>query len=139
MDKPLCPHFNDSTEDNVRLGKYGAGLVRCGKPMFANLPEIDSSAGLQITVWQCFSLNSHHTVDQKEPIPGWKKEERKGKNQYQGYKMSDERMLEISAMLANSIPQLKIAKELKCSCSTINNVKGIMLLAAIGTAIRGMK
>lgn len=102
----------------------------------------DPSSGLQTTQYRCFSLNSKDDLYETEPIPDWKefKKERKEKNQYQGYKMTDERRLEISSMLAKSIPQLQISKALRCSCTTIRNAKGVTLLAAIGMAIsKGVK
>ncbi len=53
--------------------------------------------------------------------------------------MTDERRLEISSMLAKSIPHLQIAKELRCSCTTIRNVIGVTLLATMGAVLRGMR
>ncbi len=128
MDKPFCPLMDE-------LGKP------CNRPMYANLPDMHYSDGVQITIWQCLSLNDRHKIETKESIPAWEefRKERKEKKQYQGYKMTDERILEISSMLAKSIPQLQIAKELRCSCTTIRNVRGITLLAAVGAVLRGMR
>ncbi len=121
MDKPFCE--------------------KCGKGIYLNGVDIDPSSGLQTTYYRCFSLNTRHDTYKTEPIPDWEefKRERKEKSQHQGYAISIERILEISSMLAKSIPQLQIAKELRCSCTTIRNVRGITLLAAVGAVLRGMR
>ncbi len=113
----------------------------CNRPMYALPPESLPSAGKQVRIWQCFSLNDHHKVKKEESIPDWDefRKEGKEKSQYQGYKMTDKRILEISSMLAKSISQLQIAKELRCSCTTIRNVRAITILAAIGIVLKGLR
>ncbi len=121
---------------------YYEGLDKpCKRPMYFIGIHSDPSSGLQTTEYGCFSLNSKHTIDMVEPIPDWNefRKERKEKINYQGHKLSDKRLLEISSMLAKSIPQLQIAKELRCSCTTIRNIRAITLLAAVGMVIKNIK
>ncbi len=126
MDKPLCPLMDE-------LGKP------CNRPMFANLPEIDGSTGLQITVWQCFSLNNRHTIDRIEPIPGWKSKERKIEIHPNGRRMTPGKRRKILSMLAQGIPYPQIAKATSFSTPIICRLKQITMLASMSVAIKGLK
>ncbi len=127
-DKPLCPLLDE-------LGKP------CNRPMFALPPESLPSAGVQVTVWQCFSLNNQHQIETKELIPAWEefRKKRKDKISPTGRKMTPRTRRRILTMLAKGIPYVKISEKTGFSTPAICRLKQITMLATMGTVLRGMK
>lgn len=113
---------------------------KCGKGMYRVGVDIDPSSGLQTTEYQCYSLDTHHKFGFVEPIPGWEefKKQRRNKESPNGKRMTDRERMKILIMLAQGIPYLQIAKATGFSTPIICRLKQITLLAAMGTAIKGM-
>jgi len=109
--------------------------------MFALPPESLPSAGVQVTVWQCFSLNNQHQIETKELIPAWEefRKKREDKISPTGRRMTPRTRRRILTMLAKKIPYSKIAQKVGFSVPRIYQIKASTLLAAIGTVLRGMK
>ena len=122
---------------------------KCGKGMYRIGVDIDTSCGLQTTEYQCFSLNNHHRVGIVERIPGWnefrneKTETARLKTEKQrvssGRRMTERQRLKIRSMLAKSIRGSEISKKTGFSPTIVYRIKGVTLLAAMGTAIRRKK
>ena len=128
MNKPLCPLMDE-------LGKP------CNHPMFANIPEIYPSDGVEITSWQCFSMNSKHQLFISEPIPGWKSKERKVEIHPNGRRMTPYKRKKILNMLAQ-IPRItypEIAKVTGFSTPIICRLKQVTMLAAISTVLKRLQ
>lgn len=124
MDKLLCPFWDE-------LGNP------CNRPMYALPPESLPSNGVEITIWQCFSLNDHHKCENKEPIPGWPKE-REINTRAIRVRTSDEKQLKILTMLAQSIPYAEISEKMSCSYTTICRIKQITVLAAMSIVLNNL-
>ena len=122
---------------------------KCGKGMYRIGVDIDPSCGLQTTEWQCYGLNNHHRIGIVEPIPKWnefrnqKTETARLKTEKQrvssGRRMTERQRLKVRSMLAQSIRGCEISKKTGFSPTIIYRIKGITLLAAIGTVLRRMK
>ncbi len=126
MNKPLCPFTNEFKNP-------------CNRPMYEVGSRNDSSAGEVETEYQCHGLNSHHKIYIREPIPGWKKKERKVEIRPNCRRMTPGKRRKILIMLAQGTPYPQIAKATGFSIPTICRLKQITILATMGTVLRGLR
>jgi len=104
--------------------------------------DLDSSVGLQTEEWQCYSLNSKHRVALTEPIPGWDNFRDKTKRTIippTAKRILPEEKLKILTMLNQGQNYKTISYETGYSEVAIWRINAITTLAAVSTAIRGMR
>ena len=123
MTKPLCPY--------------------CGKGMYANHPELYPSDGVQITTWQCFSMDNKHKVQREEPIPGWDNFRDKTTPQKPipptAKRISEAEKYKILTLINKKKTYKEIAYETGFSEPAIWRIRAITTVAAVSVGIKNTK
>ena len=104
--------------------------------------DLDPSVGLQTEEWQCYSLNPKHKLFITEPIPGWDNFREKSTSQpcvIKDRRMSDEKKYKMLTLLNQGMTMQEVAYETGYSDVTVGKIRAVTLLAAVSTAIRGMR
>ncbi len=111
----------------------------CNRPMYFVGTHLDSSGGIQINEFQCFSLSPKHKRYETEPIPAWEEFRKERPPPPQARRMTPRQRRRILKMLAKEMPLVKISQKTGFSSPAICRLKAITMLAAVSATIRGMR